>query len=211
MPNSLSKEQVERERVEFEAWVTNDASYPPKRFNAELYELLCDQYAWDAWQARAALSREAAPVAFSREWVEKRECIDDGHCVTAGAPTRQEIINHDFPTYAAFFNRHALGSKLPPSCLVCGQAQPSRDTWAIINMELPNIIVCTTCRDKAIASPTAPEGVSVPLEPTEEMLNAGVNAWFGKPPEISIDYYHNCMTRAYKAMLAASITDGGRK
>lgn len=59
------------------------------------------------------------------------------------------IHAHDCPVFHEFYSKHAVGSKLPPSCLVCGHAQPDREEWAIQHMELPNIIVCRACRDKA--------------------------------------------------------------
>lgn len=43
-----------------------------------------------------------------------------------------------------FFSKHAIGSKLPPSCLVCGQ--PVVDA-AIRHAELAEIVVCFSCRD----------------------------------------------------------------
>jgi hypothetical protein len=46
----------------------------------------------------------------------------------------------------AFFQKHALGALSRPSCLVCGQ--PPKD-WppGIQHAELPEIVVCTRCRD----------------------------------------------------------------
>ena len=60
---------------------------------------------------------------------------------------QQQIMEHDYPIYMAFHRKYAMPSMLPPSCLVCGQAQPEREDWAIQHAELPNIIVCTACRD----------------------------------------------------------------
>lgn len=61
----------------------------------------------------------------------------------------------DRPTYQRlleFFSKHALGRKLPPSCLVCGQvcAEP-----AISHMELTDIVVCFQCRDAAAVARSA--------------------------------------------------------
>lgn len=46
-------------------------------------------------------------------------------------------------TYAEFFDKHALGPKSAPSCLVCGQTTQEP---AIQHMELPGIVVCNKCR-----------------------------------------------------------------
>lgn len=43
-----------------------------------------------------------------------------------------------------FFSKHAIGGKLPPSCIVCGQVC---EKPAISHMELPDIVVCFICRD----------------------------------------------------------------
>jgi hypothetical protein len=60
-----------------------------------------------------------------------------------------KIHEHDCPTAWAFFNKHSLGSKLPPSCLVCGHVPADVEDIAIRHMELPNIVVCLTCRERA--------------------------------------------------------------
>jgi ribosomal protein L37AE/L43A len=73
-------------------------------------------------------------------------------------PREQAIHEKDCPTAWAFFNKHGLGSKLPPSCLVCGKPQPDRDEWGIWHMELPNVMACKACVNAArgTVSSTAP-------------------------------------------------------
>ena len=51
-----------------------------------------------------------------------------------------------------FWNKHAMPPMLCPSCLVCGQTTPP-ERAAITHMELPGIVVCFTCRDRATKSP----------------------------------------------------------
>lgn len=55
------------------------------------------------------------------------------------------IHEKDCPSAWEFFNKHGLGSKLAPSCLVCGKVPADADDIAIRHMELPNIIVCKRC------------------------------------------------------------------
>jgi len=62
-------------------------------------------------------------------------------------------------TYMRFWEKHAQGSQRAPSCLVCGKAQPDQETWAVRHMELPNIIVCSSCCARPeVASATEPTG-----------------------------------------------------
>ncbi len=46
--------------------------------------------------------------------------------------------------FKEFWEKHALGSKLCPSCLLCGQQRP-REQWAIQHGELPDIYICEPC------------------------------------------------------------------
>lgn len=59
------------------------------------------------------------------------------------------IHKTDCPTFRAFWEKHALGSKLPPSCLCCGQVKGNR---AIQHAELPDIYICDDCRTAAMQS-----------------------------------------------------------
>jgi len=63
----------------------------------------------------------------------------------------KERMLHDFPYLQQFHTKYALGPKLPPSCLVCGQqTNPVTRPVAIQHAELPGIVVCTKCRDAAL-------------------------------------------------------------
>lgn len=73
---------------------------------------------------------------------------------SAGTSRSAMIHANDCPTAWAFFNKHSLGSKLPPSCLVCGHAPGDVEDIAIRHMDLPNIIVCKKCRDASTMAPT---------------------------------------------------------
>lgn len=70
----------------------------------------------------------------------------------------QLIHEHDCPTAWKFFNKHGLGDKLCPSCLLCGKVEEDRDRWAIQHMELPNIYICKGCVDAARTIHSASEG-----------------------------------------------------
>lgn len=59
-------------------------------------------------------------------------------------------------TAHAFWHKHALGPLAAPSCLCCGKLP---DEVAIRHMELPGVVICKLCRDKALgASEAAPVG-----------------------------------------------------
>jgi hypothetical protein len=58
------------------------------------------------------------------------------------------LHRHDCPIYQEFWQRHAIPTKIAPSCLVCGKSMVGEQV-AIQHMELPNIVVCFQCRDKA--------------------------------------------------------------
>lgn len=57
------------------------------------------------------------------------------------------VHRQDCPHFREFFTRYGLPSKLPPSCLVCGDATPDP---VIRHAELPSVVVCATCRDAAV-------------------------------------------------------------
>lgn len=58
---------------------------------------------------------------------------------------RLAIIYHDYPKVAEFHSKYAMGSKMAPSCLLCGKVEP----LVITHAELPDIGVCAQCRDAA--------------------------------------------------------------
>jgi hypothetical protein len=62
----------------------------------------------------------------------------------------RERMMQAFPTLADFYDKHALGPKLPPSCLCCGHSMAGRET-AIQHAELPGIVICRQCRDATLA------------------------------------------------------------
>ena len=53
---------------------------------------------------------------------------------------------HTYQQLLEFFSKHAIGGKLPPSCIVCGQVC---DKPAISHAELASIVVCFSCRNAA--------------------------------------------------------------
>lgn len=75
----------------------------------------------------------------------------------------------DFPALSIFHTKHALGPMTAPSCLCCGQLPES---IAIKHAELPGIVICTKCRDAALAS-KPPAGEQVPAEVLAAIKRAG--------------------------------------
>lgn len=49
--------------------------------------------------------------------------------------------------YKDFWDKHAKGSMLCPSCLMCGAAC-AKEQWAIRHAELPDIYICACCVEK---------------------------------------------------------------
>ncbi|WP_395406239.1 hypothetical protein ACHMW6_06085 [Pseudoduganella sp. UC29_106] len=60
-------------------------------------------------------------------------------------------------TERKFYNKHATGPMLPPSCFCCGKL-PNR--IAIRHMELPGIVVCEDCRSAALSPAPHPSQVA---------------------------------------------------
>jgi hypothetical protein len=69
--------------------------------------------------------------------------------IALSAERALKVHEHDCPTAWNFFNKHGLGDKLCPSCLLCGKVEGDRDRWSIQHMELPNIYICKGCVDAA--------------------------------------------------------------
>ena len=55
-----------------------------------------------------------------------------------------DALKKDNGPLRAFFSKHALGGLAAPSCLLCGQIAQMP---AITHAELPQIAICTACRD----------------------------------------------------------------
>lgn len=64
----------------------------------------------------------------------------------------------DCGKFREFYNKHALGPKAQPSCLVCGRSMHGR-TVGIQHMELPGVVVCIECRDNAARGAENYEGI----------------------------------------------------
>jgi hypothetical protein len=104
------------------------------------------------WAAAEALSTESETAACSAVRPDGAKCsLPTGHSgvhdtvAPSAVERRIQVHEHDCPTAWTFFNKHGLGSKLPPSCLVCGKVEEDREKWAIKHLELPNIYVCAGC------------------------------------------------------------------
>lgn len=69
----------------------------------------------------------------------------DGRPVHAGCQrTVVPELGDSYTHFKAFWDKHAKGSMVCPSCLLCGQQKP-REEWAISHAELPDIYICKTC------------------------------------------------------------------
>lgn len=66
---------------------------------------------------------------------------------TSSPEERQRLIHeHDCPKAWDFFNRWSTGSKVCPSCLLCGKQYFDRkEEWAIQHAVLPDIYICKPC------------------------------------------------------------------
>jgi hypothetical protein len=49
-----------------------------------------------------------------------------------------------YPKLSEFFSKYALGSKLPPSCFVCGHVVVD---VGVSHMELPDVVCCKRCKE----------------------------------------------------------------
>lgn len=58
-------------------------------------------------------------------------------------------------TALEFWRKHALGSKLCPSCLACGHQAFDRADWWITHGELPDVYICKGCVEKLRAPVSA--------------------------------------------------------
>jgi hypothetical protein len=123
----------------------------------DLTEPLLKKFVWTADKAgevaaitnaaRAALSALEAPQPVEPNYSElSREALER-HAVR---------MAQAMATAHAFWSKHALGPLAAPSCLCCGKLP---NEVAIRHMELPGVVICTVCRDKALGvSEAAPAG-----------------------------------------------------
>lgn len=77
-----------------------------------------------------------------------------------------------------FYDKHATGAMLAPSCLCCGQLP---EEIAITHLELPGIVVCRKCHGRALGviggAGGVPAGWKLALvKPDETMIEAGIAA-----------------------------------
>lgn len=66
-----------------------------------------------------------------------------------GEAREKYIHDHDCPKAWEFYKRYAVGSKLCPSCLLCGKQAFDPADWSIRHADLPDIYICKTCVDAA--------------------------------------------------------------
>jgi hypothetical protein len=121
---------------------------------------------------------------------------------------------HDFPHLSEFYAKHALGSKLAPSCLTCGKGDVTEP--AIRHLELPDIVVCAECAEKlsvrtAEAQGETPKEVTksgIPLTWTSNWRGGKAHiewhapcgcAWHPKPKP----HWHPCEAHSPKHELSA--------
>lgn len=92
----------------------------------------------------------------------------DKHCEHEAppkpGPERDRYIHeHDCPRIWEFWKKYALGSKLCPSCLLCGVQAFDPEDWAIRHAELPDIYICKGCAEKARAPSSTSSSERVPI------------------------------------------------
>ena len=79
-----------------------------------------------------------------------------------GEARQKYIHDHDCPKAWEFFHKHAMGSKLCPSCFACGHQAHDRADWWITHGELPDVYICKGCVEKLrapLSAGEAPEAV----------------------------------------------------
>jgi len=81
-------------------------------------------------------------------------------------PSLRHVVAHDWQHFAEFFVRYAIGSKVEPSCLVCGCLPSTRGGVAIHHAEIADAVVCLECRDAASNAP-APVAVRTAADARE--------------------------------------------
>lgn len=100
-----------------------------------------DDHIKAAGQARASFVASSTTESSMEELREKYKA--------ASPEERQRLIHeHDCPRAWDFFRKHAIGSKMCPSCLACGHQAFDRADWWITHGELPDIYICKTCVEK---------------------------------------------------------------
>lgn len=112
----------------------------------------------------AALSAPPKPQAPAPDYSDMSREALERHA------TRMAQALHDDKA-RAFYDKHALGPMMVPSCLVCGQLP---EVVAIQHMELPGVVVCEKCR--TAAKPQAPAVAEAPCP-----MCRGVGS-HGEPP-----------------------------
>lgn len=73
-----------------------------------------------------------------------RQAVDEAAALLLALVERAENGEAMLSTMRPFFEKHALGPKAKPSCLVCGRND--YESVAIQHMELPGIVVCALCK-----------------------------------------------------------------
>ncbi len=71
---------------------------------------------------------------------------------------------HDFPRLSAFCEKHAIGPRMPPKCLLCQHPVLPAELGASCSLayqhpELPGVVVCRQCHDAALAAPVVKDSI----------------------------------------------------
>jgi hypothetical protein len=104
------------------------------------------------------------------------------------AETTLAIHSHDCPIFRAFFEKHALGPKALPSCLVCGRVTVGDDV-AIQHMELPAIVVCAPCRNAALRANAGSTNAAAAVPGTDALNTTEAPSKLTQaPPDEPIEY-----------------------
>lgn len=96
----------------------------------------------------------------------------DGTSPPMPGPERDRYIHqHDCPRIWDFWKKYALGSKLCPSCLLCGHQAHDPADWSIRHAELPDIYICKACVDKARTPSATASGIPMDTARLDYVLN----------------------------------------
>ncbi len=100
---------------------------------------------------------------------------------------------HDFHALSAFHSKHAMGALAAPSCLCCGKSTQGLEI-GVKHLELPGIVICKSCKDRATSSEAAGDAETYlrgrygayrghfAWRELEDAFNAGAAHGIGTPP-----------------------------
>lgn len=115
-----------------------------------------------------------------------------------GEARSAERIVQAWPTVSAFYDRWALGSKLPPSCFCCGKFAVE---IGVQHLELPDIIVCAECKERATPPAQQPGEVGEAKYVTPAMLSDAFGCFWNAAMNAAFDRQDSTATATVGAMV----------